>query len=195
MVLQLEGPGSAVATVLLGLLGFPRIFTSIARPLWNKVKSRKYDRIGAIEGFAGWWSGRACGLLKGFSHGRDGPAENVNVVYGHTHLADIIDEKDMEPILGEDAVKGLTLLNIPSWVRDNKHEDVLRAVFLYIHEGGYEFFGWDWKANCPRHISKEDIRRRARGEATPQMVEHLASVGWPTKMLTKWQTPLRPPKN
>lgn len=183
-----------VATALLAFLGLPRIIISVARPLFNKIKSRKYDRKGAIEGFGGWWSGRACGLLKGFSFGRQRPKQHVNVVYGHTHLTDIIDDKDMAPVLGENSVTDLTLINIPSWVRDIKHEDVLRAAFLYIYEKGYEFFGWDWRANCPRHISKEDIRRRARGEATSDMVERLTSVGWPEKMLDKWQTPLRLPK-
>ncbi|MGB9023694.1 MAG: hypothetical protein WCC94_09710 [Candidatus Bathyarchaeia archaeon] len=184
-----------VVTGLLAFLGLPRIIIWVARPLFNKIKSRKYDRKGAIEGFGGWWSGRACGLLKGFSSGRQRPKQHMNVVYGHTHLTDIIDDKDMAPILGENFVTDLTLINISSWVRDSKHEDVLRASFLYIYDKGYEFFGWDWRANCPRHISKEDTRRRARGESTSEMVERLASVGWSAKMLDKWRTPLRLPRS
>ena len=50
--------------------------------------------------------------------------------------------------------------------------------------------GWDWEANIPRHISKDDIMRRARGEADPSMLVRLASVGWSSKMQDKWRTAL-----
>jgi hypothetical protein len=180
--------------LLLAVLSVPCIFISYARPFFNWIHPARYKRRNAIEGFRWWWSGRW--RLGGFAKARQMPKQHLNIVYGHTHLADIIDEQDLKSILGNEAPKNLTLVNIPSWVRDSKRqfEDVLRAVFLYIDQNGYEFFGWDWDARppCPRHISKEDILRRTRGEkATREALRRLSSVGWSAKMIDEWKTPLR----
>jgi len=98
----------------------------------------------------------------------------------------------MNSVLKNKIVDDVTLINVPAWVHDTKiqYQDVLRAAFLYIHDKGYEFFGWDWEANIPRHISKDDVMRRARGEADPSMLVRLASVGWSSKMQDKWRTAL-----
>lgn len=175
-------------TLLTGVLAFlavPWIFIRSGRAFFNRVKSTKYDREGAIEGFRNWWASWAGRRFQ--TSDAQTQKRQLNVIYGHTHLADVI----------ENVRNNTTLANIPSWVHDSKttYKDVLRAVFLYIHDNGYEFFGWDWGANCPRHISKKDVIRRARGEATPDMIQRLASVGWPSEMLTKWQTELRLPKS
>lgn len=177
---------------MLAILSVPCIFKSVARPFFNWIHPTRYNRRHAIEGFGLWWSG-ICGL-RGFSKAKQRPKQHMNIIYGHTHLADIIDEQDLKSILGKKAPTNLSLVNIPSWVKDTKsrYQNVLRAVFLYIDQNGYEYFGWDWKARCPRHISKEDIMSRSRGaEATPEALRRLSSVGWTTKMIDKWKTPLR----
>jgi UDP-2,3-diacylglucosamine pyrophosphatase LpxH len=79
------GLGSSVVystLLVLGLLSSPRIITSIARPLWNKRHKAKYDRKRALKGFMNWW--------KRFSEGKTPVNGRLNVVYGHTHLLDLL---------------------------------------------------------------------------------------------------------
>jgi hypothetical protein len=182
-----------LATMMLALVAIPWIFITFARAGFNRVKSRKHDRKGAIQGFEKWWSNWAGPRLQTFREQKK--YRHINVIYGHTHLADVIDRQDMNSVLKKKIVDDVSLVNVPAWVHDSKaqYQNVLRAAFLYIHNKGYEFFGWDWEANSPHHISKEDIMRRVRGEATGDMLARLASVGWSSKMQEKWRTPLTLP--
>lgn len=179
-----------LSAVMLGLVAVPWMIITFARGGFNRLKSSKHDRKGAIEGFQKWWSNWACPRLQIFRE--QNKNWHINIIYGHTHLADIIERQDMNSVLKNKVDDNVTLINVPAWVHDTKvrYQNVLRAAFLYIHDRGYEFFGWDWDANVPRHISKEDVVRRARGEATPDMLVRLASVGWSSKMQDKWRTPL-----
>ena len=178
-----------LATLMLALVGIPWIFITFARAGFNRVKTRKHNRKGAIEGFQKWWSNWTRPRLQTFLEQQ---GRHINIIYGHTHLADVIDRQAINSGLKNKIVDDVTLINVPAWVHDTKiqYQDVLRAAFLYIHEKGYEFFGWDWEANVPRHISKDDVMRRARGEADPSMLVRLASVGWSSKMQEKWRTAL-----
>lgn len=181
---------TSLATVMLAFVAIPWMIMTFARAGFNRVKSRKHDKKGAIEGFEKWWSNWARPRLQTFrERKRD---RHISVIYGHTHLADVIERQEMNSVLANKVQDDVTLINIPAWVHDTKiqYQDVLRAMFLYIHDKGYEFFGWDWEANTPRHISKEDVRRRIRGEATDDMLARLASAGWSSKMQDKWRTPL-----
>lgn len=158
--------------ILLGLLAVPRVFISIARRLFNAVKSTRYERLNLTR-FKKWW-GR-------FSRGKEYPLKNLNIVYGHTHLIDVIFAKNLD----------VRLLNIPAWVKDlrshKKREDVLRAAFLYIDEYGSEFIGWDWDKSMPFFIPKKVIAIRREGKAlTDENQQKLRTIGWPNELLREW---------
>jgi len=77
----------------------------------------------------------------------------------------VIERQVMNSVLKKKIVDDLMSINVPAWVHDTRigYQDVLRAAFLHIHEKGYEFFGWHWEADIPRHLSKDDVMRRLEG--------------------------------
>ncbi|MEA1993146.1 MAG: hypothetical protein U9N35_01945 [Euryarchaeota archaeon] len=65
------------------------------------------------------------------------------------------------------------------------------ASFLYIDDKGCEFFGWDWHKKRIFHIPKEVIiTRRETGNISRETAEALAEIGWPEKLIEKWQNPV-----
>ncbi len=164
---------------LLGVLSTPRIFISLARPIWNKLSGKRYDQVGAVKGFYKYW--------RKISRRVDYPSD-LNVVYGHTHLTDIITPREIEEILDlDDGETELTLLNIPSWVKDQAKDDVLLATFLYIDDEGAYYVGWDWNKNSPFLISDEAISNRVKGVTLSEEAQvKLVSSGWPEKLADKW---------
>jgi UDP-2,3-diacylglucosamine pyrophosphatase LpxH len=169
---------------LLGLLSLPRILISLARPIWNKLVGKRYKQEEAVKGFYNYW--------------RKIPEEvayppDVNVVYGHTHLTDIITPDEIEEIIdGDDWKPELTLLNIPSWVKDQDDEGVLLATFLYIDDEGAIYVGWDWNEKKPFLISDERISDRVYGVTLDEEArEALATMGWPEKLADKWSKPYK----
>jgi len=163
----------------LGVLSTPRIFISFARPIWNKLSGKRYNQVGAVKGFYKYW--------RKISRRADYPSD-LNVVYGHTHLTDIITSREIEEILDLDDWKTeLTLLNIPSWVKDQAKDDVLLATFLYIDDEGAYYVGWDWDKNSPFLISDEAISNRVKGVTLSEEAQvKLVSSGWPEKLADKW---------
>lgn len=169
--------------ILLALLAVPRIFIYIARPIYNAIKSTRYDQLD-LNRFKEWWSE--------FSNGKECPIKNLNVVYGHTHLIDVRH-------LGSPDVR---LLNIPAWVKDErsqkKRENVLRAAFLYIDQDGSKFIGWDWGQSAPFFIPEKVVAIRRQGKAlTDEELsvigwsrEKLRKIGWPNELLEEWEKPL-----
>jgi UDP-2,3-diacylglucosamine pyrophosphatase LpxH len=171
-------------TVVLAILAFPKLFTSIARPLWNKLKKTRYKRKKALNGFLDWW--RSWTECKGYPKG-------IRIVYGHTHLADIIEPQRYRAITGRELLTegrgGLELINIPAWVKDyaEKYRNVLRAVFLYIDSEDYWFIGWDWEAKRPFYIPKEVVKLIGEGGKLPkEMAKDLREIDWPEGLLNKW---------
>jgi hypothetical protein len=171
-------------TVVLVILAFPKLFTSIARPLWNKLKKTRYKRKKALNGFLDWW--RSWTECKGYPKG-------LRIVYGHTHLADIIEPQRYRAITGRELLtegrEGLELINIPAWVKDyaEKYRNVLRAVFLYIDSEDYWFIGWDWEAKRPFYIPKEVVKLIGEGRKLPkEMAKDLREIDWPEGLLNKW---------
>jgi len=167
---------------LLGILSIPRIVISLARPVWNRLFGKRYKQEGAVKGFYNYW--------RKISVRADYPSD-INVVYGHTHLTDIITPEEIEEIIDRDGWKPeLTLLNIPSWVKDQAKEDVLLATFLYIDDEGAYYVGWDWNKEAPFLISDEAISDRVRGlTLSNEAQEALVSMGWPEKLADKWTKP------
>jgi len=136
--------------------------------------------------------------------------ESVNVVYGHTHFLNYIPAPEIDRTMYEfyqDMLKkrnisiemehGTNLINISSWIKDiknkekdEKYKNVMVASFLYIDEEGFEFFGWDWYEKRVFHIPKEVIiirRETEKGIIPEAMAEKLAKIGWPQKLIDKWQ--------
>lgn len=181
-----------LVVVSLFLLVLPMLYMTLGRSLWRSIGGGRYHRKRAQKGFVKWWKTRIGG-------GR-GPAskeqEDLTVVYGHTHVSDIIDEKRASRLKW---LEGLTerremplLLNIPAWTKDPRR-DVERAIFLYADAGGYLFFGWDWKEKKPFHIPDELIHARREGRKMSSALSNahmtkndLRSLNWPKAFIEKW---------
>jgi UDP-2,3-diacylglucosamine pyrophosphatase LpxH len=173
------------ALPLVSALAFPRLFVSIARPIWNKLPKRhRYNRRATAEGFIDWW--------KCFLQGKDSFPSLMHIVYGHTHLTDLISKQELEELTaGKIDGPDLVLINHAAWVKDisEKYENVMQAVFLYIDVKGFEFFGWDWDRKRPFHIPKQIIPLRLAGRTIdPQTAEWLRNLEWPESLIKEWET-------
>lgn len=194
LIAKMAFPASFTLTLLvpiMGVLGIPRLFTSVARPAWNKLFKTRYNRRRAIKGFIGWW--------KWFTKKREYPP-NLTIVYGHTHLADVLDLKEVEQVMGRTVLDRVTiekarikLINTPAWIWDKreKYMRVLRCVFFYADEEGGELLGWDWRKKRPFLIPRDVIALRRSGKPLPpDVARELAKIGWPQKLIDSWSKPL-----
>jgi hypothetical protein len=123
------------------------------------VLGRRYDRSKAPRGFVAWW--------KVFTSNKKLQTERIHVIYGHTHVIDIVEKRELEKMVNKTIDKPeLILVNHPAWVKDNKdrHKDELQEAFIYVDKHGYEFFGWNWDSNVPFHIPKSVIRTYISGK-------------------------------
>lgn len=161
----------------LTILAIPRIFVSIARPIYNKFFGARYNREKAQRGFLAWW--------KKFTKKNRLDVKKIHVIYGHTHAIDL-DKKE----LGDSDTKSekleIILINHPAWVKDTKEEyqDELREVFVYADKDGFEFFGWSWDTNSPFHIPKSIIRTYTLREQIDNDTEKLLNnLNWPKKLI------------
>ena len=124
--------------------------------------------------------------------GKDNSPSRIHIVYGHTHLTDLISKQKLEELVGS-KIDGpdLVLINHAAWVKDisEKYENVMQAVFVYIDAEGFEFFGWDWDRKRPFHIPKQIISLRSGGRTIdPQIAEWLRDLEWPEKLIKEWET-------
>lgn len=167
--------------IILGLLSVPRIITSIARPIWNRCHKPRYDREEALNGFIGWWNR--------FSKDKIIENTSVNVVYGHTHLLDILHYSKALKILRKHPQKeDILLINIPAWVTDSaeKYKRIFNEVFLYIDDEGFELFGWDNEKGEPYHIPRWAAEKIGDKEILePQEVETMEKLGLPSQFEIK----------
>jgi UDP-2,3-diacylglucosamine pyrophosphatase LpxH len=171
------------AIPLLAALAFPRLFVSIARPIWNyfnKKGRHRYNTNASAKGFVDWW--------KILLQKKKNPTSRIHIVYGHTHLMNLISNKqDLEEIVGS-KIDGpdLVLINHGAWVKDTKYENVRQAIFLYIDAEGFEFFGWDWNRKRPFHIPKRVIPILIKGKPIdPPTEKWLHDLEWPDKLIIK----------
>lgn len=59
---------------------------------------------------------------------------------------------------------------------------------MYIDEEGFEFFDWDWHEHKIFHISKMAIiEKREKGLVDKDTAKILEDLGWPDKLIKKWQ--------
>jgi len=182
--------------LLLTSVSLPFLIIQFGRKLFNSFRTRKYDRSGGIEGFIDYWKSD----LKEKYHSsktyweRENITkavkfeEPINIIYGHTHLTDLVflkaldnvnykskrfqdllkkNEESLEANLQRrkdiDKTDMSILFNLPAWSKDlstSKKEEVLQAVFLYLDEEGSFYLGWDWNEEQPFLIPKELIRIR-----------------------------------
>jgi predicted phosphodiesterase len=173
------------AMTLLVAVGLPRLIITIARPVWNRFLASRYKSSKALKDFESWW--------KNFTKGGKIPDGQLCVVYGHTHLMDIYDSNDFKAA-GVDLPSSLTLVNIPSWVKDVREEysKILRDVALYVDDHGFHFLGWDWTKQQPFYIPRDVARVIAAGiPINPQIANALTNIGWPEKLLAKIQQPAK----
>lgn len=162
------------------MISIPFLIIKFGRKVWNNLRSTKYKPRDAEKGFERWWNK--------FSKRKKNAHQNWNIVYGHTHIIDFWRKTEGSNIL--------TLLNIPSWIRDSTkkreitREKVFRHAFLYVDEDN-EFIGWDTRKKKPFLIPKDIIiERRESGNLTKlelyEIVEELQEIGWPQELIDKW---------
>lgn len=164
------------AGIPLTVLAVPRIFVSIARPIWNKLFGSRYDRNKAPKGFVEWW--------KIFTKKYKLQTSRIRVIYGHTHAIDIVEKPELETITKKDIGNmEITLINHPAWVKD-KQEIELREAFVYVDKNGFEFFGWNWDHLFPFHIPKSVVRTYALGKPIDNdTAEKLLELRWPKNLV------------
>lgn len=174
------GIADKVLLAFLGMISIPFLIIQLGRKVWNSLRSTRYKPSDAEEVFERWWDR--------FSKRKEVALQNWSIVYGHTHT---INWRKLE--------RGniLTLLNIPSWIRDSTRkreinlEKVFRHVFLYINDEGSEFIGWDTRMKKPFLIPKDVItERRESGNLIRlelyEIVDKLREIGWPQELIDKW---------
>jgi UDP-2,3-diacylglucosamine pyrophosphatase LpxH len=163
----------------LTILAFPRIFVSIARPIWNKFFGSRYDRKKAPRAFIKWW--------KKFTKNNELEEKRIHIIYGHTHAIDIVGKSELEKMVNKNIEKiDVTLINHPAWVKDSKskHKSELQEVFVYVDKFGFEFFGWNWDINSPFHIPKSVVRTYVSGrKIDDDIADLLNTLHWPKKLI------------
>jgi UDP-2,3-diacylglucosamine pyrophosphatase LpxH len=177
---------SLMILLLLTSISLPFLIIYFGRNIWNSLRTKKYKRKSGLDGFVKWWS-----HLQGKVNVPENP---MNIIYGHTHLTDHVDSpNELNNILNikEISFNG-TLLNIPAWSKDLtlERQEVLQAVFLYIDNEGYKFFGWDWVSFKPFLIPKELIKQRRKNEVVVKnavIKRQLADIGWPDPLIEEWE--------
>lgn len=172
--------GNGALLLLWLILGGPRIFYLYGRKIWNRLVGTRYNRKASINGILGWW--------KRLSKKREVTAKNLKIVYGHTHLVDVIMPDELREYCKGKEVN-ITALNIPAWVKDytEKHRQKLRATCLYIDEEDELFIGWDWHGKKPFLVPIEVVHERMeKGTVLKDTGKKLLTVDWPKTMVEAW---------
>jgi hypothetical protein len=180
--------------VLLALLTIPIGYMTLGRFVFRIFAGGRYKTEQALRGFYLWWRARAGGgrLRRGVSL----DLQDLNIVYGHTHIIDIVDKdqaKKHKLFPRKADLDGIPrLLNLPSWI-DDPEVDAERAIFLYVDSLGYKFLGWDWSADRPFHIPDDLIRGRRDHLSMARALEKaglkatdLDDLKWPVSFQEKW---------
>ena len=181
--------------LVLGLLSlwFPRAYMWGSRRYW-RWRGTRYGREKAFEGFQEWWNG---------FHGSVGEADDLGIVYGHTHFMDWVvagprRKRKIEPSEAERKLvvflrrlgrRRHTLYNISSWVSTkSRFEKVIRGTIFYADKRGPLLLGWDWRSKRPFHIPFEFVQiRRSKQILGPSEVAIAKRLGWPLKLVKKWE--------
>ena len=151
-----------IFTIIMGVFSLPRLIVSVARPLWNRIRSTRYNRIKAVKGFLDWW--------KAFSRRRRCDSKMLNIVYGHTHKLDYISIRQAyadakRSFKKSEFAPNIELINLPAWAHDAGQRDIIKDVFLYIDDDGFEFLEWDSEAKRPFLLPKPMVEAISYPEA------------------------------
>jgi hypothetical protein len=174
---------------------FPRFYMKTARRLWGMLAGTRYDRRGTLEGFEAWWRRFRSEVV---------PADDLGVVYGHTHYLDWLEAGQAEAgvdeaggsapearllgLLGQERAR-TALFNVSAWVAtEGSHKDVVMATIFYADETGPAFLGWDWREGRPFHIPFAFLRNRRLGRRMDAVEAKVArELLWPDRLVRKWQ--------
>ncbi|MBS7279872.1 MAG: metallophosphoesterase [Candidatus Freyarchaeota archaeon] len=173
--------GNGALIFLWAILGGPRVFYLYGRKVWNGLVGTRYNRKASIRGLRDWW--------RRFSKNKVVETKNLRIVYGHTHLTDVILPDELVSFRGRGGEVSLTALNIPAWVKDytEKHRQKLRATCLYIDDEDELFIGWDWNDRRPFLVPIETVyERMEKGVVSKDTGKKLLSIGWPKSMVELW---------
>jgi UDP-2,3-diacylglucosamine pyrophosphatase LpxH len=176
-----------ISLIALGAISVPFLAIRFGRELWNRIRTIRYEPEKAEVRLEDWWKELSESVK----------AEEINVVYGHTHSMSF-----WSTDVGEDR---LTLFNLPSWIRDQNKKDgislenIFRHGFLYIDSEAIEFVGWDTENKRPFFIPKNLIQERQQSKlpiiVTKQFNKELLQIGWPQKLIDKWFGEIFPNKS
>nr|MDO8082280.1 hypothetical protein [Candidatus Freyarchaeota archaeon] len=173
--------GNAGLILLWLILGGPRFFYLYARKIWNKLVGTRYNRKASVSGILTWWNR--------FAKNRDVKSKDLRIVYGHTHLIDVIMPDELTPAKNKGKEVKLTALNIPSWVKDytEKHRQKLRGTCLYIDDEDEMFIGWNWVDKNYFMVPIDVVyERMENGVISKETGKKLLSIDWPKVMVDRW---------
>jgi len=115
-----------------------------------------------VKGFLDWW--------KAFSKRRRCDSKMLNIVYGHTHKLDYISIRQAyadakRSFKKSEFAPNIELINLPAWAHDAGQRDIIKDVFLYIDDDGFEFLEWDSEAKRPFLLPKPMVEAVSYPEA------------------------------
>jgi hypothetical protein len=173
--------GNVSLIILWLVLGFPRIFYLYARDIWNKLAGTRYNHRASVKGVLNWWDR--------FSKNKIVKSKDLRIVYGHTHLIDIIDSNELSQAKGKGKKVNITALNIPAWVKDYTKMGwgLLTDACLYIDDEDELFIGWDGKLEKPFYIPIEVVDEKVKnGVISNETGKKLEKIDWPQTMVDEW---------
>lgn len=214
LVSVLAGFGGIANIMLCALLfsiSLPFLAFKVARPLWNKLRTIRYEPITARAAA----TDRRDKVWVNFGDLLD-PERFLTVVYGHTHTIGIWEEYGLwtETLSSAEGYERhlMDILNLPSWVSnpsagkkstsdEESIENEISNVFLYINENFAPLFiGWSAKNKKPYLIPDDVIfEKRENGNLSnfsgqygevlinDQNIEKkLKEIDWPEELIKKW---------
>ncbi|PVX26328.1 MAG: hypothetical protein CW691_01795 [Candidatus Bathyarchaeum sp.] len=214
--LVLVGFGGVLNWMLLALLNYitiPFLAFKLARPLWNRIRSIRYDPYAAKKAVAD----RLDKIWSKFEETLD-PENILTVVYGHTHTIGTWTEYGFWTETGSntDGYERplMNIMNIPSWITESskqekqssKQETIkqeISHVFLYITEDYSPLFiGWNIKNKKPYLIPYDVIfEKREHGNLSKiklqyddilinhdNIAQKLAEIDWSKELIDRWVT-------
>jgi UDP-2,3-diacylglucosamine pyrophosphatase LpxH len=205
------GIANIMLCALLFSISLPFLAFKVARPLWNKLRSIRYDPITARAAAAD----RRDKVWINFEDLFD-PERLLTVVYGHTHTIGIWEEYGLwtENLSSAEGYERhlMDIMNLPSWVinpsagkkstsDEESIENEISNVFLYISENFAPLFiGWSAKNKKPFLIPDDVIfEKREKGNLSnfsgqygevlinnQNIEQKLKEIDWPEELIEKW---------
>ncbi|WXG39233.1 MAG: hypothetical protein WED07_00100 [Candidatus Freyarchaeum deiterrae] len=174
--------GNVSLVIIWLVLSFPRIFYLYARDIWNKFAGTRYNHRASVKGVLNWWDR--------FSKNKVVKSKDLRIVYGHTHLIDVIDQDELSKAKGQGKKVNITAVNIPAWVKDYTKMGwgLLTDVSLYIDGDDELFIGWDEQLERPFYVPIEVVDEKAKnGVISKDTAKKLEKIDWPQTIVDEWK--------